>query len=665
MSRTESSRDRRFRNVSSWLAALLGALGAAGCAHSRFEAIDLGRLPGSDAYPRAEGVILFEESVVTFREEDRDVVIEQTNRHARRVLKDGGRWLGEVTASYSDLVELVDFAARVTRPDGEVREYTREDAHDLPNREGFVLFDDDRHLVLDLSSEPLGSVVELTTTHRYRDPRHWALAFGFGDGVPTARARFEVRLPEDWEVAALARRLDEDVHFPPVVSREGEERVLVWERTSIPAVPDERRAPSRYRGTSVRVQLTRWRIDGVVHEGIADATALSRFEHELTADRAEVNAELEAIAREVLKGAPADPYERARRLYAWTQEHVAYCAIEIGMGGFVPHPSSKTEAVRYGDCKDKANLLKSLLKTQGIGSRLASLYHHRGMPRRFGLPTLAGNANHMILIVDLPGGEVACDPTSRVVPFGRLPAGDQGADLLPASKEGSPLITTPWSSPDDNGHRFVLDADLRPGQALRGTFSIALSGMRADDVRQELLGATVDKHRDIINETVPVYSTVVEEVRVEDGVPPPLDVVPVRATGRINARAVPTDGGRVLFRLADFIRDAVPSLPPGKRQLPVVLGTPERVEDTLRLVLPVDASVGDLPRDASVESRFGRYQLSYRVAGGLLEIHRVYERRVPVVPAAEYDALRSFFSEVLSVEALPIVLRLGAGEEAK
>jgi hypothetical protein len=49
-----------------------------------------------------------------------------------------------------------------------------------------------------------------------------------------------------------------------------------------------------------------------------------------------------------------------RAIARFTQRDVRYVAIEIGIGGFQPHAAGEVFSNRFGDCKDKANLLRAM-----------------------------------------------------------------------------------------------------------------------------------------------------------------------------------------------------------------------------------------------------------------------------------------------------------------
>jgi hypothetical protein len=58
--------------------------------------------------------------------------------------------------------------------------------------------------------------------------------------------------------------------------------------------------------------------------------------------------------------------ERALKAVRFVQDQVRYLGIEIGPNSHQPHPAATVLAQRFGDCKDKALLLTSLLRALGI-----------------------------------------------------------------------------------------------------------------------------------------------------------------------------------------------------------------------------------------------------------------------------------------------------------
>ena len=59
-----------------------------------------------------------------------------------------------------------------------------------------------------------------------------------------------------------------------------------------------------------------------------------------------------------------DPAEILRILYAHVARDVRYTGFELGKSDLQPHDSMSVWQRQYGDCKDKANLLRAMLDVQ-------------------------------------------------------------------------------------------------------------------------------------------------------------------------------------------------------------------------------------------------------------------------------------------------------------
>jgi transglutaminase-like putative cysteine protease len=147
------------------------------------------------------------------------------------------------------------------------------------------------------------------------------------------------------------------------------------------------------------------------------------------------------------------PLGKMNRLAQFVQHDIRYVAIELGIGGWQPHAAPEVFSHRYGDCKDKATLLSSMLREIGIDSYHVSINTERGSVT----PDVPAHLafNHVILAIKLPDGLddptlvatlrdpklgkiLFFDPTDELTPFGQI-AGNLQANygLLVAPMEAN------------------------------------------------------------------------------------------------------------------------------------------------------------------------------------------------------------------------------------
>ena len=142
-----------------------------------------------------------------------------------------------------------------------------------------------------------------------------------------------------------------------------------------------------------------------------------------------------ALAEEIAKAHP----DRAGRLRA-AYERVAalrYVAVELGVGAFRPRTPEQVWKQRYGDCKDKANLLVAVLGKLGISAEFALVNR---FDRTF-TDWPAWQFNHAVArvpaaVADGQPWDLWLDTTDRLVPFGIIAPGDLGRQALAFNAQG-------------------------------------------------------------------------------------------------------------------------------------------------------------------------------------------------------------------------------------
>ncbi|NDK38319.1 DUF3857 domain-containing protein [Pseudoxanthomonas gei] len=106
----------------------------------------------------------------------------------------------------------------------------------------------------------------------------------------------------------------------------------------------------------------------------------------------------------------ASDRERLAAALRAVQDEVRYFGVEMGENTHRPAPPSETWQRRFGDCKDKAYLLATLLQRMGIDAVPALVSIDRGRAIVDFVPS-ASNFDHVIVRAQLDGRTVWMDPT--------------------------------------------------------------------------------------------------------------------------------------------------------------------------------------------------------------------------------------------------------------
>ena len=108
---------------------------------------------------------------------------------------------------------------------------------------------------------------------------------------------------------------------------------------------------------------------------------------------------------------------RIEKLSAYVQQEVHYEAIEFGRRAYVPKTARETLRDRYGDCKDHAVLLYSMLRANDIPASLALVNLNQQVI--VDLPNI-DQFDHMIIAVETEDGRMFIDPTDKDLHLGQF-----------------------------------------------------------------------------------------------------------------------------------------------------------------------------------------------------------------------------------------------------
>jgi hypothetical protein len=279
-------------------------------------------------------------------------------------------------------------------------------------------------------------------------------------------------------------------------------QTLTWTRTDLPAfeprIGDE---PARKSAEWVGVSsLASWDAFAAWYQRIATGSGTTGPGVALLAD-------------EIAQAHP----DRAGRLRAAYERVSAlrYVAIELGVGAFRPRTPEQVWKQRYGDCKDKANLLVAVLEELGIPAEFC-------LVNRFG-HTLTDwpswQFNHALARVpaapaDGQPHDLWLDTTDRLVPFGIVAPGDLGRHALAFSRDFSKAtfheITAAQESPSTWKELWT------PGADNRATLLLGADGAADVDLRHLFLDLSPDQRARRLQSLYPTNGFTVTRIELGD-----------------------------------------------------------------------------------------------------------------------------------------------------
>jgi len=617
------------------------------------------KLPSYDA--KTPAVVLLKESGVVVDEAGRIVT---TDRFAVKVLNRAGANEAEAVKVYTrDTGKVRDLRAWVLSPAGESHKLGKERILDITLNED-SLYDDIRAKVVSATKDcDPGAVFGYESTVEEKS-FFTQLDFEFAGRIPVRAARFSLTLPAGWTAKGVT------LNHAPVEPAESA-GTRTWELRDLPFYEAEPASPA-FESMQPRLAIS-------FFPGGAAASAMGpsfakweEVSHWLSDLHDPQSAPDAAIAAKVqsLTANAAGIADKIRALAEYVQG-IRYVSIQQGTGrggGYKPHAASVVFAKSYGDCKDKANLLRAMLKVLGIESWPVSIFSGDALFVREEWPS-PHQFNHCILAIKAPDGYAGdalvddprlgklliFDPTDPYTPLGTLPLHEQNSLALVLAGDKGGLDRMPPARPSANSTTRHIDATVDARGAVNGTLTEELSGWTAAIQRGALRERGEQDYLKRVESRVTngMRSATVADLKTADSLKDGRFRLDMRFSSPYFAQIMQ---GRLMV-LRPSVLQAVDPLPfiEAKRKYPAVVAA-RSWSDTVRVQLPAGFEVDELPDAAKIESPFGSYEAVSKVENGVLTFTRRLVLNPAVVPVEDYAKLKKFADQVGGADQAPLVL---------
>jgi hypothetical protein len=608
-------------------------------------------------------VWMLNSQIARFTSVDRVTTIE---RMVMRVNLGSGRENGIVGASYNPNVErMTKLQAWVVSADGKkTRAFARSRFSDLPSTIGGVEWSSERTVILDVSAEiEIGGYLIYEIERESISPIT-QVDHVFEARLPTEHCELHV-IPSDG-VKLLWYATGSTDEWTPAPGNEAGS--LRWVKTRLEVWDDNTEFEGFYRRADlvlVRCERPQGTAMDFSSWGNFAASNVSVLESQLRTDGL-----VAEKAKELTANATTD-WERIAALCRFAQRDIRYVQVDLSndyLAGYRPNPAQDILVNRYGDCKDKATLLISMLRS--IGKQGYFLLVSSGDP--FAVPEdwPSLTFNHVIVaipadantpaswpIVEDPhlGRLVAFDPTNPVAPLGILASEDQGGFGLVVHSPGSALIRMPFEEPQRRGLEQSIHAILAP------------TGQLVVSMTQEIIGSGgADSYLARLDNTDERYGRRLER-RVHSTFPELSGFTwkdawdATLSRHRIETKFTAANFGRRLGRDRLLVSPGVlvsdRTLPPPPKGALSVMFYPGFVRETVRLKLSAGWAVEELPEAWSLDDPRISASLTYRQEGSEIVYSLSVVSKGGFFDREAYDALRLARQKIHEATRRPAVLR--------
>jgi tetratricopeptide (TPR) repeat protein len=522
-------------------------------------------------------------------------------------------------------------AARVYRSSGQVDEAVESGAGAMQGDPSLAVFTSARTYYVRFPRLEPGDVVEVQ--YRVEDVApHNVFADYFGEvvymqsGEPIARSEYVLLTPRSREFHF------NEPHVPGLirsVEERGEERIFHFLALDVAPVHEEPLQPP-------------W-TEVLGHVNVSTFKTwddMGRWYWGLVKDQFVPDDEVRRRAEALTKGLK-DEKAKVRAIYDYVVQNTRYVALEFGIHGYKPYRCAQIFARGFGDCKDKATLIVTMLGSLGIkATPVVVRTANKGDIETN--PASLAPFDHMIAYV--PSLDLYLDGTAEYTGSLELPAMDRGALALRVNEGKAVLVHLPDPPATESVSAHRVDATLLGDGGARLDWRADVSGVEAAEWRVRFHAQATRKQRvqQLISSILPGSElTALDTSNIEDieqnvflhlrGKVPQF----ARADG--DALSVP------LGRKEHMVRDYAPL---AERKLDVRFYAQWTQVDDWTVRLPAGAKVRTSPSSARGSSPFGSYAVEVDGSGSALHVRTAVTLEKTRVAAAEYPAFRAWCEEV-------------------
>ncbi|MFZ0819311.1 MAG: DUF3857 domain-containing protein [Candidatus Acidiferrales bacterium] len=610
--------------------------------------------------PETEAVMLYDEQDTTVLNNGDT---ETTYRRAYMILRPDGKRYGSLAVPFDNETKITSMKAWCVPKDGKAYEVKEKDAIESGMTSNF--YSDLRVKILQIPAALPGNVIAYEYQQKRR-PFFLQDEWNVQHEIPVVRTRFELDLPDGWE------HTSKWINYPEQKPDEDTQRRTTW---TVENVPPVRREPSM---PAMRAVVARMGITYHPPSGRGTAFGPTNWDQigvwysQLSSGSVQSTPEIQQKVKELIAGA-SSWHDKVQALGSYVQSQIRYVDIEIGIGGFQPHPAGDTFRHQYGDCKDKSTLLSAMLREAGIPSYLTLAQTQRGIIA----PQFASaiTFNHAILaipvpsdasflgataIVDVPklGKILFFDPTFPYTPVGDLPFYEQDNYVLVSSPQSGELVHLPLTEPGVNRLVRTAKLELHADGSISGTVVETRSGNEASMQLEMLLNSS---GTDRTKRLEAFLGTFLRGFHLTQASAENMDMFkqPISLHYEFTAdRYAKTAGDLLIVRPRVLGEKATDVAEQNGRKFPVELDNDTSIQiDDFEIALPQGYTVDDLPRPTKIETEFGSYTSQTQVTGNTIHYTRTFQVKQVLVPLDKMDELRKFNRQIAGDERASVVLK--------
>lgn len=602
--------------------------------------------PSETDYPQAGALILLAEEEVEVSPQDNQIT---TLHYLIKILNERGKEdFSESHIDYDSTYEKVELQyARTIRPDGRVVEVGSRHMRDVSRYLNFPLYSNARVHIISFPEITEGAVVEYKVKI-YRsqliNKKDFVLSYPLQAGEPIITQAFCIGLPQ--ERGLYIKPINERYNTfgarlkPKVENRDGR-TTYRWRFENTPQIIPETNMPPQVEINPALLVST--------FQGWQD---VYDWWWHLAQDKIKADGGIQEKVRELI-GQETGEEARARAIYNFCAQKIRYVAVEYGQAGYEPHRAEDIFRNKYGDCKDQAILLVTMLKEAGIAAWPVLIPTKEYYSLQEDFPSAL--FNHCIAAAVVEGEVIFMDPTAETCAFGDLPVDDQDRQVLVVKEDGWQIQRTPIFAAEHNLVHQALAIRVNSDESIRAEKTVLTRGMYDQAQRYWLLYTPPELIEESLKEKIQDVSVgarlIEHRITNAETLDKPIEL---RYSFSGPEYFVTAGSLRILPTLVSLDASIVAK---DERTYPIDLGVLDVKETFFDIEFPGDFTITYVPADFRQESPWLLLETAYGKSTGRITLRQKMVVKKQLITQEEYPAFKAFFEGLAKHTKQRVVLQ--------
>jgi tetratricopeptide (TPR) repeat protein len=591
--------------------------------------------PDSENYPQAAGLVLFCDEKIEISPQDTQIFY---LHYMVKILNERGKDVySEAAIDYDSTFEKVELEyARTIKPDGKVAEVGSRHIRDVSKYMNFPLYSNARVFIISFPEICEGAVVEYklkVRRNRLMNKKDTILSYPLQALDPIILENFVIELPAGKKLNM--KFLNEEYNdfkaqLNPSIRDAGSVKIYSWQFKDLPQIIPESNMPP-----DVKINPT------IILSTFQTWQEIYDWWWDLAKDKISADSSIKEKVRELI-GQAKDPQTKARAIYNFCAQKIRYVAVEYGQAGHEPHQAADIFKNKYGDCKDQAILLVTMLKEAGLVAWpvLISTKDYYNLNEDF--PTAM--FNHCIASVLIEGEIVFLDPTAETCSFGDLPPADYDRKVLVIKEDGFAIKNTPLYPASHNLSQQYFKVKVNQDETIDVEKTIYTQGVYQQGQRYWLLYTPPELIGQQLQEKIQEVSigAKLDGYRAKNA--SDLDK-PVSLSYNFKGPEYFTSAGllRIMPQLSVIDRKLVSR---EKRRYPIELEFLDSLETDFEFIMPEDLAVKYMPDNISEDNPWLALKVEYGQKGNAIYFKQRAQFKKDTITQGEYPDFKKSFEEL-------------------